>query len=246
MKKNVKVAIFLLIVVLIAFFYLLYGYYSEKEKVDTRTPQQKIDDWVKAGGRVTDGVYDLEIGNFVINDDGKTVILYDKDGNPIFFTPIDDLVEAIEIGKLTLMVEGSLQVPDTSAPPPAPAPVPVPIPVPIPPVTEDNETNVTVPSPTPVPTPPNATPSPGPYLPACSNGQWDGDESDLDCGGSCAPCLSSGLFTACWENSDCATGNCGGIMPLPIDYKGTTYSDYSLIRILAGDTGIIQFQGRCQ
>ena len=41
----------------------------------------------------------------------------------------------------------------------------------------------------------------------CTNGSQDGDESDLDCGGSCAPC-ANGLH--CGEPSDCASNHCTG------------------------------------
>lgn len=244
MKKRVKFALVILVILLMAFVYFLLSYDFFKEETLYEDSQVIIEEWIKAGGSVSDGVYEFEIGEYLINDDGKTVILYDENGNAIFFTPIDDLVNAIEIGELKLVVEGSLQVP--SAAPPAPTPVTVPVPVPTPIPTLANQTNLSQPSPSPVPTPPNVTPTPGPYLPQCSNGQWDGDESDMDCGGSCAPCLSGSYYNACWENTDCATNNCVGTMFLPVLYKGVTYTDYNSIRILAGDTGIIQFQGICQ
>ena len=242
MKRGVKVAVTLLIFVLVLFVYFLLSYDFFKEEAIDEDFQETIEKWIQAGGSVSDGVYEFRVGEYLINDDSKTVILYDEEGNAIFFTPIDDLVRAIKIGDLKLIVEGSLQAP--SAPPPAPAPVEVSVPVPIPVPAPVNQTNLSALSP--VPVPPNATPTPGPYLPSCSNGQWDGDESDLDCGGSCAPCVSGSYYNACWENTDCASGNCVGAMVLPILYKGATYPDYNSIRILAGDTGIIQFQGSCQ
>ncbi len=39
----------------------------------------------------------------------------------------------------------------------------------------------------------------------CTNGQTDGDETDLDCGGSCPGC---GLTAACRSALDCASGVC--------------------------------------
>ena len=39
----------------------------------------------------------------------------------------------------------------------------------------------------------------------CANGLRDGDETDVDCGGSCAPCESG---HACVAPADCATGRC--------------------------------------
>ena len=46
------------------------------------------------------------------------------------------------------------------------------------------------------------------YPPAatCGNGALDGDESDTDCGGGCAPCELTGA--ACLQNSDCVYGRC--------------------------------------
>jgi WD40-like Beta Propeller Repeat len=42
--------------------------------------------------------------------------------------------------------------------------------------------------------------------PHCPNGLWDGDEGDLDCGGSCATkCQTS---QHCWSFFDCASGSC--------------------------------------
>ena len=45
----------------------------------------------------------------------------------------------------------------------------------------------------------------------CFDGVQDGTESDVDCGGSCAPC---GLALNCSKNADCATHACGaGLAP---------------------------------
>ncbi|MEM6990613.1 MAG: hypothetical protein AAF721_08955 [Myxococcota bacterium] len=42
---------------------------------------------------------------------------------------------------------------------------------------------------------------------ACANGILDGDETDVDCGGSCTACPIGG---ACGARSDCAAGACDG------------------------------------
>ncbi len=133
-----------------------------------------------------------------------------------------------------------------SGAPPAPEPVDVPVPTP-PPVDDGGEP--TAPSTTPTPTPPTVPAPPEPYLPSCSNGVWDGDESDLDCGGSCPPCLSTGIYTACWENSDCLSGNCdmSGAQALPATDPSTskTYNTTAQIRVLAGQSWIFPYQGIC-
>ena len=41
----------------------------------------------------------------------------------------------------------------------------------------------------------------------CFNGNKDGDETDVDCGGSCEPCP---LGATCSAASDCTSGNCAG------------------------------------
>lgn len=43
--------------------------------------------------------------------------------------------------------------------------------------------------------------------PTCSDGQKNGDETDLDCGGACAPCASG---AGCSAAADCASGRCEG------------------------------------
>jgi len=40
----------------------------------------------------------------------------------------------------------------------------------------------------------------------CGDGHWDGDEGDVDCGGSCAAQCQTGQH--CWVNFDCASGRC--------------------------------------
>lgn len=46
-----------------------------------------------------------------------------------------------------------------------------------------------------------------PPPPSCTDGQQNGDESDLDCGGSCSPCTTG---QACVTGTDCASGECVG------------------------------------
>ena len=43
-------------------------------------------------------------------------------------------------------------------------------------------------------------------VPHCGDGAWNGDEGDVDCGGSCAAKCQSGQH--CWANFDCASGSC--------------------------------------
>ncbi|MBW3014313.1 hypothetical protein KY335_03660 [Candidatus Woesearchaeota archaeon] len=150
-------------------------------------------------------------------------------------------------------------IPTAPAPSPTPSPTPVPSPTPTP-----------VPVPTPTP-PPNATtpvPTPStPYPTHCSNLLADIDESDWNCGGSCAPCppippycddinipspwnVPCAQHLSCWVNSDCATGNCdmSSAQPLPaIDPNtGTVYNSLSQLRLLVGQSWIIPYQGLCK
>jgi hypothetical protein len=163
--------------------------------------------------------------------------------------------------------------PTPNLPSPTPVTVPIPTPPAAPNVTPPTPPNVSVPTPPnvttpPQPTPPNATPPTPPMpippnattppppppvpivitpptpLPAhCSDSTWNGDESDLDCGGSCPGCLSSGMYNYCWDNSDCQSGNCDisiAQRPLP---PGQTIAT---LRALAGQTWIIPYQGQCR
>ena len=41
----------------------------------------------------------------------------------------------------------------------------------------------------------------------CGDGNWNGDEGDVDCGGSCGALCQIGQH--CWVNFDCASGHCG-------------------------------------
>ena len=42
----------------------------------------------------------------------------------------------------------------------------------------------------------------------CGDGLWNGDEGDLDCGGSCG--MTCQTSQHCWSNFDCASGRCVG------------------------------------
>lgn len=42
--------------------------------------------------------------------------------------------------------------------------------------------------------------------PHCNDGQWNGDEGDVDCGGSCATKCQAGQH--CWLHFDCSSGSC--------------------------------------
>ncbi|MBD3361595.1 DUF4215 domain-containing protein [Candidatus Woesearchaeota archaeon] len=89
------------------------------------------------------------------------------------------------------------------------------------------------------------------YPAHCSDNQWTGDESDLDCGGSCQPCPPPGnpTYLSCWTNSDCATGECdmSQAKPLPATdpNTGIQYNSISQIRQFTGQNWIIQYQGKC-
>ena len=50
----------------------------------------------------------------------------------------------------------------------------------------------------------------GPELPSCDNGIQDGDETDVDCGGSCADQCGTGQ--GCGGPDDCQSGECGAGM----------------------------------
>ena len=58
------------------------------------------------------------------------------------------------------------------------------------------------------------------YCVSCSNGVADGDETDIDCGGSCSTKCANGK--KCLQNSDCTNGTCSnnvctGDAPLAAD-----------------------------
>lgn len=59
---------------------------------------------------------------------------------------------------------------------------------------------------------------------ACDNGALDGSESDVDCGGACAPCEDG---AACVANADCAAGRCvdGLCAPAPSCQDGVQNQD---------------------
>jgi hypothetical protein len=176
---------------------------------------------------------------------------------PIFIAPTSPM-------PVPISVPTPLPVPAPAPmPTPTPTPIPTPTPTPLPPAPTPNP----APSPTPAPTPtPNATPTPTPnatpqpippaptpptppaFPPHCTDSQWSGDESDLDCGGSCQKCPLPGqpTYLSCWDNNDCMTGNCQGVnLPAQDLSIGTWYTTPAQIRILTGQMWIIPYQGRC-
>ena len=58
------------------------------------------------------------------------------------------------------------------------------------------------------PSAPAACAGGGTAAPSCSDGVHNGDESDVDCGGSCGTCADG---RACRSNDDCASGTCSSI-----------------------------------
>ncbi|MBW3010707.1 DUF4215 domain-containing protein [Candidatus Woesearchaeota archaeon] len=93
---------------------------------------------------------------------------------------------------------------------------------------------------------PPLPPPPGGGVPShCTNTVWDGDESDLNCGGSCPACTPP---LSCWTNSDCTTNNCdftNAMTPLPLNpLTGQPYT-IAEIQLLAGQSWIIPYQGVC-
>ncbi len=84
-------------------------------------------------------------------------------------------------------------------------------------------------------------PPAAPSLPThCSNNVWDGDEADLDCGGSCNKCSDT---SSCWDNSDCSSSNCY--------FDSATLARRTSAGITSGQrlppsSGNIQYQGVCQ
>jgi len=95
----------------------------------------------------------------------------------------------------------------TTVPVPAPSAVPIPVPtsVPTPAPSTPEPTSAPVPAPTSVPTTPLPTPlptTPSPTPLNCLSGSMDGDETDVDCGGSCPGCE---LGLACVVDDDCDT-----------------------------------------
>ncbi len=162
-------------------------------------------------------------------------------------------------------IPGNVSVPVAPSPTPTPSPPPVtptPSPTPAPSNATPPTPNTTNQTPTPSAVcgngiieapeqcePPNTMTCDAfcmitiPSYPAtCYDQIWNGNESDLDCGGFCPQCLSTGIYFACWDNFDCVTGNCdttNATRPLPAGHTLDT------LRILAGQAWIIPYQGRC-
>ena len=76
------------------------------------------------------------------------------------------------------------------------------------------------------------------HIPTCTDGTRNGDETDVDCGGSvCEPCVE-GL--ACQGNADCYSGTCEGLVCQPM-------FDTILIasQILANTEGFMSYKDYC-
>jgi hypothetical protein len=71
-------------------------------------------------------------------------------------------------------------------------------------------------------------------LPSCFNMSRDGDETDVDCGGSCLPC-AGGL--SCLVDADCRSGACAGNTCLrAISFTAAPYaSDHGTVAVALGD-----------
>ena len=64
------------------------------------------------------------------------------------------------------------------------------------------------------------------WPPHCSNDVQDGDESAIDCGGSCPGC---GLAEACYRDADCASDNCSNAHCAPLVELGETEARFAYI-----------------
>ena len=70
--------------------------------------------------------------------------------------------------------------------------------------------------------------------PACDDGLHNGTETDVDCGGGCAPCLT---HRACVVPADCAEGRCvGGQCALPLCVRDPAWSLPSHSRLVGAST----------
>jgi len=105
-----------------------------------------------------------------------------------------------------------------------------------------------MPEPEPVPT----EPAPTGLEAHCTNNQWDGDESDIDCGGSCNPCPPPGKpeHKSCWVNTDCKTGKCDlgkaqQRLPATDPISGKKYYSPLELQKMAGETWMLPWQGKC-
>ena len=264
MNKKTKIAgIILIIALIILIAYLIWP--SEP------TPEEKLEQWLETNPQVMIDDQETKVDSAKISEEYTHIFLIDENGHVFAIIPIDEFFNTVDKtlpGKLFII---PVKYYSPAPPPPAPIPVPVPVPTPPPIINQTNQTNVTpTPSPAPTPIPPNVTPTPSPPLPSCINLFWDGDESDFNCGGSCAPCAPTGQYCddtgvmgpispysvpcnqhlGCWVNSDCVTNNCdmSAAQPLPaIDNNtGIIYNDYNSLRNLAGQTWIIPYSGICK
>lgn len=230
--------------------------------------ERLVDDWIASNPLVVteDGVQKRAVAAEWI-EALRQYLLFDEEQENIGYVEKESLINSIRSKSRPVVSVNPVGVaPPVPVPVPVPTPVPAPVPTPVPPVTPTPTPAPTpapapvpapvptpVPTPTPAPTPvPVPVPIPAPPVPLhCSNAVWDGDESDLDCGGSCLPCPPSGCpqCLSCWTNSDCVTGNCdmSAAQPLPAldPLTGQSYTSVQQLQLLAGQSWIISYQGRC-
>lgn len=235
------------------------------------------EDYVFQEMEYTDGgirlVMEDSIGQMVETTASEDAIVYVRKELPAGMPsppPPEPLPVEVPVPVPFMVPDLSPAVPQAPHAPPAPdGTVPAP-PTPAP----SNDTNATVPAPPPAPAvpvcgnsllesgeqcePPGTSTCdsncmiviPAPYPSHCSDSVWDGDESDLDCGGSCAGCQSyPAYYSACWDSTDCAGGSCdtSSALPMPAIDPGTgmMYNTVQELRPLAGQAWIIPHQGMC-
>jgi hypothetical protein len=69
--------------------------------------------------------------------------------------------------------------------------------------------------------------------PLCSNGELDGDETAIDCGGSCAPCAPD---RRCLQSSDCASKVCSLVL---VAHPDSSSPDAEVPETDASDSGVV-------
>ncbi|MBN1644601.1 hypothetical protein JW851_00995 [Candidatus Woesearchaeota archaeon] len=223
----------------------------EIELAPTAQEEMIIQEWAKTGPTVSG----LDKISYIVwyvewDVDYNLYNMWDNKGKHIGRIGKDKLILNIQKGETPV-----------AQPAPVPKEIPVPLPTPeaTPPTAPAPETTPPTaevpptPTPAPVPPAPGVTPPPAatPEPAYCSDGLWNGDESDVDCGGSCQKCPPPEHpdYLGCWDNNDCTSGNCdlGQAYPLPaIDpTTGTQYNTLEELRLLAGEMWIIPYAGTC-
>ncbi|MBD3304341.1 hypothetical protein GF343_04285 [Candidatus Woesearchaeota archaeon] len=266
-KRRKNLAQIILIIAIILIFFTIYDS-IEQEAPPTQAPipqeQLEAEEWVATNPVVIIEGTQTRASAAEWIEAIREYLLRDEYNQEIGYITYDELM----VAKYTGVVPEATQIPKSGAPP---APVPVTVPIPTPPTIP---TPTPVPTPTPTPAPPAPAPTPVPTPPAptpvpnattpiptppptpqpahCTDGQWNVDESDLDCGGSCAPCPPQGnpSYISCWVNSDCQTNKCDlgqAKQRLPATDPNTGQDYYSPLELqkLAGQSWIIPWQGKC-